>query len=137
MGSINLTNSDFLAWREQHCPSLAARDAMLMYVRYLNGEDKIRFEQEMKQWRAQYRAKLPPHQQYHVEYLTANRNELEVAVSEQKALNETLSQAIVLTPLNNPQNIPPPPEQSSPQNYSAPPPLEQPPSLYIPPPIDE
>jgi hypothetical protein len=48
MGSINLTNSDFLAWREQHCPSLAARDAMLMYMRYLNGEDKIRFEQEMK-----------------------------------------------------------------------------------------
>jgi hypothetical protein len=49
MGSINLTNGDFLAWREQHCPSLAARDAMLMYVRYLNGEEKIRFEQEINE----------------------------------------------------------------------------------------
>ncbi len=106
---------------------------MLMYVRYINGEDKIRYEQEMKQWRAQYRAKLPPHQRYHVEYLTANRDELEVAVSEQKALKETLCQDAVLTPLNDSQNIPPPLEQSPPQIDSAPPPIEQPPFLNIPP----
>jgi hypothetical protein len=132
MGSIKLTDSDFIALREQHCPSLVARDAMLMYMRYLNGEDKIRFEQEMKLWREQYRAKLPPHQRYHVEYLTANRDELEVAVSEQEALNEILCQDVVLTPLNDSQNIPPPLEQSPPQIDSAPPPTEQPPLLNIP-----
>jgi hypothetical protein len=89
----------------------------------------------MKLWREQYRAKLPPHQRYHVEYLTANRDELEVAVSEQKALNETLCQDVVLTPLNDSQNIPPPLEQSPPQINSAPPPIEieQPPLLNIPP----
>jgi hypothetical protein len=79
----------------------------------------------------------------------ANRDELKVAVSEQKALNETLGQTIVLTPQNtsqnilflqvapNPQNIPPPSEQSSPQNHSAPPSLEQHRSLNIPPPSGE
>jgi hypothetical protein len=77
---------------------------------------------------------------------TASRDELKAVVSERKALNETLRQAIVLTPQNTPQNIlslqivpnsqniSPPPEQSSPQNNSAPPPLEQSPSRNIPPP---
>ncbi len=51
MGSILTTDIDFLSWRSVHCPRLNMRDAMLMYVRYLNGEEKIRFEQEMEQWK--------------------------------------------------------------------------------------
>ncbi len=49
VGSIPAADKDFLAWQGVHCPRLGTRDAMLMYVRYLNGEDKIRFEQEMEQ----------------------------------------------------------------------------------------
>ncbi len=52
-------------------------------------------------------------------------------------MNETLCQDVVLTPLNNSQNIPPPLEQSPPQINSAPPPIEQPPLLNIPPPSGE
>jgi hypothetical protein len=149
MGSIPTTDPDFLAWREQHFPRLAKRDAMLLHVSDLNGQNKIRLEQEMEQWKAYMRSRLPPHQREHLEDLRANRDKLQVSVSELKAVNESLSQAIVLTPQNtpqnilslqvmpNPQNIPPPPEQPSPQNHSAPPSLEQPPSLNIPPPGGE
>jgi hypothetical protein len=111
MGSIPISDKDFLAWREQHCPRLATRDAMLMYMRDLNGQNKIRFEQEMEQWKRMYmRAKLSPEQRKELEDLTASRDELKAAVSEQKALYETLGQTIVLTP----QNIPPLSEQSPP-----------------------
>ena len=51
VGSIPAADQNFLAWQGVHCPRFGTRDAMLMYVRYLNGEDKIRFEQEMEQWK--------------------------------------------------------------------------------------
>jgi hypothetical protein len=148
VGSIPSSDSDFLAWQGVHCPRLGTRDAMLLYVKDLNGQNKIRFEQEMEQWKTYMRSKLPPHQRKHLEDLMANRDALQASVTELKAVSETLGQAIVLTPQNttqnilslqvvpNPQNIPPP-EQSSPQNHSAPPSLEQPLSLNIPPPSGE
>ncbi len=88
----------------------------------------------------------------------ASRDELKASVSEQKALNETLMQAIVLTPQNTPQNIlslqivpnsqniSPLSEQSPPQNNSAPPspqnisPLSEqspPQNNFAPPPLSE
>jgi hypothetical protein len=97
-----------------------------MYVRYLNGEDKICFDQEMEQWKTYMRSRLPPHQREHLENLMTNRDLLSTSVTElkavsetlrheiilatediaeHKALNETLSQAIILTPQNTPQNI--------------------------------
>ncbi len=117
---------------------------MLMYVRYLNGEDKIRFEQEMKQWKTYMRSRLPPHQREHLEGLMANRDLLNASVTElkaisealrqeiilatediaeYKALNETLSQAIILTPQNTPQNILS--LQVEPNSQNIPPPSEQ------------
>jgi hypothetical protein len=105
MGSIPTADNDFLAWREQHCPRLATRDTMLVYVRDLNGQNKIRFEQEMEQWKTYLRSMLPPHQRKNLEDLMASRDELKASVSEQKALKETLMQAIVLTPQNTTQNI--------------------------------
>ncbi len=73
VGSIPATDNDFLAWQGEHCPRLGTRDAMLMYVRYLNSQNKIRFEQEMEQWKTHMRSKLPPHQRKHLEDLMANR----------------------------------------------------------------
>ncbi len=142
-------NNDFLAWREQHCPSLAARDAMLLYVRYLNSESKVHFDEQMEQWKAYMRSKISPEQKKKLEGLRARNDELNASISELNALHGTLMQAIVLTPQNTsqnilslqvaptPQNIPPPPEQSPPQIHSAPPPLEQTPSLNITPPSGE
>ncbi len=79
----------------------------------------------------------------------ARNDGLKASISELYDLHGTLMQAVVITPQNtsqnilslqvvpNPQNIPPPPEQSSPQNHSALPSLEQPLSLNIPPPSGE
>jgi hypothetical protein len=147
MGSIPVTDSDFLSWREQHFPSLATRDAMLLHVRDLNGQNKIRFQQEMEQWKTYMRSRLPPQQKKELEGLMTRNDGLTAWISELNALHGTLlMQAVVLTPQNTsqnilslqvastPQNIPPPPEQSSPQNHSAPPSLEQPLSLNVPPP---
>jgi hypothetical protein len=114
---------------------------MLMYVRNLNGQNKIRLEQEMEQWKKYMRSKLPTHQREHLEELMANRDKLKTSVSELKAIvlapQNTPQNIPFLQVVPNPQNIPSPPEQSSPQNHFAPPPLEQPPSLNIPPPSDE
>jgi hypothetical protein len=144
MGSIPITDTDFLAWREQHCPRLAKRDAMLLHVRDLNGQNKIRFEQEMEQWENYMRSRLSPGQKEELETLKMRNDDLNASVSKLKAFSETCGQTIVPTPQNtpqnilslqvvpNPQNIPPLPEQSSPQNQSAPPPPEQPLSLNIP-----
>jgi hypothetical protein len=110
---------------------------MLMYVRYLNGEDKIRHEQEMEQWKSYMRSRLSPGQKKELDGLRARNDELDASISEHKVLYEARNQAIILSPQNDPQNIPPPLEQSHPQINSAPPPLEQPPFLDIPPPIDE
>jgi hypothetical protein len=126
---------------------------MLMYVRrdtsMLNGQNKIRFDQEMEQWKASMRSRLSPEQKKELEGLRVRNDELNASISEHKALHETLIQAVVLTPQNtsqstlslqvvpNSQNISLPPEQSPPQNHSAPPSLEQPPSLNIPPPSGE
>ncbi len=149
MGSIPITDTDFLAWRELHCRRLAKQDAMLLHTRDLNGQNKIRLEQEMEQWKTYMRSRLSPEQKKELEGLRARNDELDDSISEHKALYETRKQAAVLAPQNtphnilsfqvvpNPQNIPPPPEQSSPHNHSAPPPLEQPPSLNIPPPSGE
>jgi hypothetical protein len=144
MGSIPIADNDFLAWQSVHCPRLGTRDAMLMYVRYLNGEDKIRFEQEMEQWKTYMRSRLPPHQREHLEGLMANKDLLSASVTElkavneilrhqiilatediaeHKALNETLSQTIILTPQNTPQNILS--LQVVPNSQNIPPPLEQ------------
>jgi hypothetical protein len=127
----------FLAWREQHFPRLAKRDAMLLHIRDLNGQNKIRHEQEMEQWKSYMRSRLLPEQRKELEDLKARNVELDVRISEHKALYEAKTQAIVLSPPNNSQNISSPPEQSSPQIHSAPPPLEQPPSLNIPQPNGE
>jgi hypothetical protein len=137
MGSIPTADIDFLAWQSAHCPRFGTRDAMLMYVRYLNGEDRIRFEQEMEQWKTYMRSRLSPEQRKELEGLKARNDELDAAISEHKALYEARNEVIALSPQNNSQNVPPPLEQSSPQIHSAPPPLEQPPSLNIPQPIDE
>ncbi len=75
MGSIPTADHDFLAWQSVHCPRLGTRDAMLMYVRYLNGEDKIRFEQEMEPWKTYMRSRLPPHQREHLEGLMAKQQQ--------------------------------------------------------------
>ncbi len=122
VGIIPATDKSFLAWQGVHCPRLGTRDAMLMYVRYLNGEDKIRFEQEMEQWKTYMRSRLPPHQREHLESLMANRDMLSASVTELKAVSETLRQEIILVtediaehkalnetlsqaPQNTPQNI--------------------------------
>jgi hypothetical protein len=124
---------------------------MLLYVKDLYGQNKIRFDQEMEQWNTYMRSKLPPHQRKHLEDLMANRDALQASVTELKAVSETLGQTIVLTPQNTPQNIlsfqvvpnsqnmSPPTEQSLPQIHSASPSLlvEQPPSPNIPPPSGE
>jgi hypothetical protein len=112
-------------------PRLGTRDAMLKYVRFQNSQDKIRYEQEMEQWKTHMRSRLFPEQRKELDGLRARNDELDAAISEHKALYEARNQAIVLSPQNNPQNIPPPAEQSSPQIHSAPPPLEQLPSLNI------
>jgi hypothetical protein len=129
MGSIPTADIDFLAWQSVHCPRLGARDAMLMYVRYLNGEDKIRFEQEMEQWKTYMRSRLSPEHRKELESLKARNDKLgaahiliESAISEHKDLCEARNEVIALSPQNNSQNITPPPEQSSPQIHPAPPP---------------
>jgi hypothetical protein len=104
---------------------------MLKYVRFQNSQDKIRYEQEMEQWKTHMRSRLLPEQRKELEGLRARNDELDAAISEHKALYEARNQAIVLCPQNNPQNIPPPAELSSPQIHSSPPPLEQLPSLNI------
>jgi hypothetical protein len=141
VGSIPASDSDFLAWQGVHCPRLGTRDAMLLYVKDLNGQNKIRFEQEMEQWKTYMRSRLPPHQRKHLEDLMANRDELTASVSElkalsetlgqtiilathniseQKALNETLSQTIILTPQNTSQDILPSSRAQFPEHFSSP-----------------
>jgi hypothetical protein len=105
VGGIPSSDSDFLAWQGVHCPRLGMRDAMLLYVKDLNGQNKIRFDQEMEQWKTYMRSKLPPHERKHLEDLMANRDALQALVTELKAVRETLGQTIILTPLNTPQNI--------------------------------
>ncbi len=80
MGSISTTDIDFLSWRGVHCPRLGVRDAMLMYVRYLNGEEKIRFEQEMEQWKTYMRSKLSPEQRKELEGLKARNDALSLNI---------------------------------------------------------
>jgi hypothetical protein len=99
MGSISTTDLDFLSWRSVHCPRLIVRDAMLMYVRYLNGEEKIRFEQEIEQWRAYMRSRLSPEQGKEMDDLQAHNDKLDAA------LHETMNKDFALTPQNTPQNI--------------------------------
>ena len=91
----------------------------------------------MEQWKSYMRSRLLPEQRKELEDLKARNAELDATISEHKALYEAKTQAIVLSPPNNSQNISPPPEQSSPQIHSAPPPLEQSPSLNIPQPNGE
>ena len=131
MGSISTTDLDFLAWQGVHCPRFATRDAMLMYVRYLNGEDKIRFEQEMEQWKTYMRSRLSPEQRKELEGLKARNDELDAAISEHNALYETRNEDIPLSPQNNSQNIPLPLEQSPLQVHPVSLPLEQFPPLNI------
>ena len=137
MGSISTTDLDFLAWQGVHCPRVATRDAMLMYVKYLNGEEKIRFEQEMEQWKTYMRSRLSPEQRKELEGLRARNDELDAAISEHDALYETRNEDIPLSPQNNSQNIPLPLEQSPLQVHPAPLPLEQSLPLNIMQPVSE
>ena len=131
MGSISTTDIDFLSWRGVHCPRLSVRDAMLMYVRYLNGEEKIRFEQELEQWKAYMRSTLSPEERKETDDLKARNDKLSAA------LYETRNEDIPLSPQNNSQNIPLPLEQSPLQVHPAPLPLEQSPPLNIMQPVSE
>ena len=76
MGSISTTDLDFLSWQKVHCPRLILRDAMLMYVKYLNGEEKIRFEQEMEQWRTYARSLLSPDERKEIDDRNAHNAKL-------------------------------------------------------------
>jgi hypothetical protein len=149
VGSIPATDNDFLAWQGEHCPRLGTRDAMVLYVRYLNSQSKNLFDEQMEQWKTYMRSRLPPEQKKELKGLRARNDELKASISEHKALHETLMKTITLTPQNTPQNIlslqvvpnsqniSPRPEQSPSQIHSAPHPLEQPPSLNISPPSGE
>jgi hypothetical protein len=46
MGSIPVTDKDFLVWREEHRPSLGSRDAMVDYMRHLNGQNKRLYDEQ-------------------------------------------------------------------------------------------
>ena len=149
MGSISVTDNDFLAWRDEHRPGLGSRDAMVEYVRHINGQNKDLFDEQMEQWKMYMRSRLPPHQRKELEGLRENVNELKASVSAQKDVLKELGQTIILTPQNttqnilslqiipNSQNISSLPEQSPPQSNSSHPSLEQSPSQNIPPPSDE
>jgi hypothetical protein len=137
LGSISAKDEDFLAWQGVHCPRSGTQDAMLKYVRFQKSQDKIRYEREMEQWKTYMRSRLSPGQKKELDDLRARNDELDATIAEQKAFYEARNQDIALSPQNNPQNIPPPSEQSSPQIHSAPPPLEQPLSLNIPQPNGE
>jgi hypothetical protein len=81
---------------------------MLKYVRFQNSQDKIRYEQEMEQWKTHMRSKLSPEQmRKEVEDLKARNGEMIASISELKALNETLGQTIILTPQNTPRTFSP------------------------------
>jgi hypothetical protein len=108
MGSIPTADVDFLAWQSVHCPRLGTRDAMLLYVRYLNGEDQIRFEQEMEQWKTYMRSRLSPERRKELEGLKARNDKLgaakillDAAISEHKDLCEARKEVIALSPQNN------------------------------------
>jgi hypothetical protein len=105
MGSIPATDNDFLAWREEHRPGLGSRDAMVEYVRHINGQSKSLFDEQMEQWKTYMRSMLPSHQRKELEGLRADINERKATISAQKAVIETLGQTIVLTPQNTTQNI--------------------------------
>ncbi len=67
-------------------------------MRHLNFDGKRLYEEQMKQYRAYMPSKLPSEQRKELEGL---RRE----IIERKAVNKALSQTLVLTPDNTPQNI--------------------------------
>ncbi len=55
---------------------------MLKYVRFQNSQDKIRYEQEMEQWKTYMRSRLSPGQKKELEGLKARNDELDATISE-------------------------------------------------------
>ncbi len=143
MGSIPVTDKDFLVWREEHRPGLGSRDAMIDYMRHLNGQNKSLHDKQMERWHEGMRAGLSPEKRKELEDLEVEVKELRASTSAKKTLIEELSQTIALTPQNNTQNIlplqtdpnpqiiAPIPEHSFPQNNTTLLPLEQTPPQNI------
>ncbi len=46
MGSIPVTDEDFIEWKEDHCTGRSVRDAMLMYIEHINAKCKIIYDQQ-------------------------------------------------------------------------------------------
>ena len=116
MGSIPVTDKDFLAWREEHRPGLGSRDAMIDYMRHLNGQNKSLHDEQMERWHEGMRAGLSPEKRKELEDLEVEVKELRASNSAKKTLIETLSQTIALTPPNMTQNILPLQTDPNPQN---------------------
>jgi hypothetical protein len=92
MGSIPVTDNDFLPWREEHrSPGLGPRNVMVEYVRFINGKNKSLFDEQMEEFKTYImRSKLSPVQWKHLEDLRGDINEQKATISAQKALIETL-----------------------------------------------
>ena len=105
MGSIPVTDKDFLAWREEHRPGLGSRDAMIDYMRHLNGQNKSLHDEQMERWHEGMRAGLSPEKRKELEDLEAGVNELRASTSAKRTMIEELNQTLSLMPQNNTQNI--------------------------------
>ena len=101
MGSIPVTDKDFLAWREEHRPGLGSRDAMIDYMRHLNGQNKSLHDEQMERWHEGMRAGLSPEKRKELEDLEVEVKELRASTSAKRTMIEELNQTLSLMPQNN------------------------------------
>ena len=156
MGSIPVTDEDFIEWREDHCIGRSVRDAMLMYIEHINAKGKIIYDQQeevyeaylltlkqtRQQTREQAKAKGEPQSAIAIQIIhpppAEQSRPQNISPSAEQSLPQNISPS---SEQSLPQNNSSPAEQSHPQNISPPqnnsPPLEQPLLLNIPPPSGE
>jgi hypothetical protein len=111
MGSIPVTDEDFIEWKEDHCIGRSVRDAMLMYVEHINAKGKIIYDQQEAVYEA-YLLTLKQTRQQTKEQAKA-KGEPQSAIAIQIVHSPPAEQSL-------PQNISPPAEQSLSQNNPSP-----------------
>jgi hypothetical protein len=105
MGTIPMTDPDFLKWKEEQEKGLSMVNAMARYMPHINAERRETFEEE---W-SEHKAFLEFTRLEGARKMAEQQNELDslkVRISEQQDKNEALVSSLILNPQSIPQSIP-------------------------------
>ncbi len=105
MGTIPMTDPDFLKWKEKQEEGLSMVNAMTRYMPHINAERRETFDEEWSEHKAfleftrlEGNRKMAEQQ--------SELDSLKARIVEQQAKDETLAPSLILNPQSTPQGIP-------------------------------